>query len=77
MLTEQHDKKRLTSHRTRTEEMQQLLEELKRTQGALDLAQLNFEQVKDPALVDCYIYELKAAQMRYQFLLRRVKQFGI
>ncbi len=58
-------------------EMQQLIEDLRLTQGALDRAQSNFEQVNDPALVDCYIYELKAAQMRYQFLLRRVKQYGI
>ncbi len=59
------------------EEMKQLIEDLRLTQGALDRAQSNFEQVNDPALVDCYIYELKAAQMRYQFLLRRVKQYGI
>ena len=33
-----------------------------------------FEQVVDPTLVDCYIYELNAAQLRYQFLLRRLKK---
>ena len=55
----------------------QLMEDLRVTKGALDRAQSNFEQVNDPALVDCYIYELKAAQMRYQFLLRRVKQYGV
>lgn len=63
-------------HNTR-EEMHQLMEDLRQTKGALELAQSNFEQVNDPALVDCYIYELKAAQMRYQFLLKRVKQYGV
>ena len=37
-------------------------------------AQNQFEQVVDPTLVDCYIYELNAAQLRYQFLLRRLKK---
>ena len=32
-----------------------------------------FEEVVDPTLIDCYIYELKAVQLRYQFLLRRFK----
>jgi hypothetical protein len=27
----------------------------------------------DPTLIDCYIYELNATQLRYQFLLRRFK----
>mgnify|MGYP000195137322 CR=1 FL=1 len=31
-------------------------------------------QFVDPTLVDCYIYELNAAQLRYQFLLRRLKK---
>ena len=34
----------------------------------------HFEEVVDPTLIDCYIYELKAAHLRYQFLLRHIKQ---
>jgi hypothetical protein len=37
-------------------------------------AQNQFEQVVDPTLIDCYIYELNAAQLRYQFLLRSLKK---
>ena len=33
----------------------------------------NCELPVDPTLIDCYIYELKAAQLRYQFLLKRIK----
>lgn len=50
-----------------------LLEEIERSKGAIDSARNHFEQVVDPTLIDCYIYELNAAQLRYQFLLRRFK----
>ena len=36
-------------------------------------ARNHFEQAVDPTLIDCYIYELNAAQLRYQFLLRKFK----
>ena len=52
---------------------EQLLSDLKLTKTALDDAYSNFEQVVDPTLIDCYIYELNAAQLRYQFLLRCFK----
>ena len=41
--------------------------------GTIDTAINRFEQVVDPTLIDCYIYELNAAQLRYQFLLRKFK----
>lgn len=50
-----------------------LMEELRQTMGIIDTAINHFEQVVDPTLIDCYIYELKAAQLRYQFILRRIK----
>ena len=39
----------------------------------LDNAYAGFEYATDPDLIDCYIYELNAAQLRYQFLLRKFK----
>ena len=50
-----------------------LMEEIDRTRWAIDTARNHFEQVVDPTLIDCYIYELNAAQLRYQFLLRKFK----
>lgn len=47
--------------------------EIEETRGAIDTAMNHFEEVVDPTLIDCYIYELNAAQLRYQFLLRRAK----
>lgn len=51
----------------------ELLAQLQLAIGSIDTALNHFEQVVDPTLIDCYIYELKAAQLRYQFLLRRIK----
>lgn len=52
---------------------QQLLEDIRKTKFALDCAYSNFENVVDPDLIDCSIYELKAVQMRYRFLLRQAE----
>ena len=50
-----------------------LKDEIRRTKNAIDSARNHFEQEVDPTLIDCYIYELNAAQLRYQFLLRHFK----
>ena len=51
-----------------------LLYDLKKTKSDLELAYSNFENVVDPDLIDCCIYQVNAAQLRYKFLLSRVKQ---
>lgn len=57
----------------RSEEERKLRSEIERSKTAINSAMNHFEQVVDPTLIDCYIYELNAAQLRYQFLLRRFK----
>ena len=52
---------------------QQLLEDIRKTKSALDCAYSNFANVVDPDLIDCSIYELKAVQMRYRFLLKQAE----
>ena len=54
-------------------ERQKLRQEIEQTRHSIDSARNHFEQVVDPTLIDSYIYELNAAQLRYQFLLRRFK----
>lgn len=54
-----------------------LINELKQTKWAMETARSNFENVVDPDLIDCYIYELQAVQMRYKFLLEKAKQSNI
>lgn len=51
----------------------ELRAEIERTRSSMESARNHFEQEVDPTLIDCYIYELNAAQLRYQFLLRRFK----
>lgn len=52
-----------------------LLADLTRTKNNLDSAYANFQNVVEPDLIDSYIYEVNAMQLRYKFLLGRVKQF--
>ena len=54
-------------------ELIRLRVEIDRTKCAIEAARNHFEQAVDPTLIDCYIYELNAAQLRYQFLLRKFK----
>lgn len=63
----------LKKHLAPSEEEWNLRCEIERSKTAIDSARNHFEQVVDPTLIDCYIYELNAAQLRYQFLLRRFK----
>ena len=52
---------------------QVLLNEIQMTKLALESAYSNFENVVDPDLIDCYIYEVNAVQKRYKFLLKQAK----
>lgn len=54
-----------------------LLDNLTETKNNLDLAYQNFENATDPALIDSYIYEVNAIQMRYKFLLSRLKSYEV
>lgn len=52
---------------------QELLLEIQQTKLAHQTALSNLENITDPDLIDCYIYELNAAQTRYKFLLNQAK----
>lgn len=47
---------------------------IKQAKIDLDCAYTNFDHAVEPDLIDCYIYQLKSAQMRYRFLLNCAKQ---
>lgn len=51
-----------------------LLKHIQDAKTDLDCAYLNFEHATDPDLIDCYIYQLKSAQMRYKYLLESIRQ---
>ena len=52
-----------------------LKNDLHQTAKDLQDAYNNLENVVDPDLIDCYIYELNSVQMRYKFLLATIKKF--
>ena len=56
---------------------QNLRDEIEKTRSTIDSVRNHFEQEVDPTLIDCYIYELNAAQLRYQFLLQRLKKWEV
>lgn len=51
-----------------------LKDNLMRTTDELRVAYANLENVVEPDLIDYYIYQAKAVQMRYKFLLECVKE---
>lgn len=73
MKTKSGYQKRQRIKSTDTLENLELKAEIDRTRHRLESVRNQFEEVVDPTLIDCYIYELKAVQLRYQFLLRRFK----
>lgn len=73
MKTKSGYQKRQRIKSTDTLENLELKTEIDRTRHRLESVRNQFEEVVDPTLIDCYIYELKAVQLRYQFLLRRFK----
>lgn len=58
--------------RSRMEE--RLRSDLEVTKRSLEAAHSNFQNAVDEELIDCYIYEVNAAQLRYAFLLRKLKE---
>lgn len=52
----------------------EIIKDIALTKSALDTAYSNFENVINPDLIDCYIYEVNSVQKRYKFLLELVRQ---
>ena len=69
------DKRKLKKEsETAKRKKEELMQELKEVQKSLDRAYENFSYVVDPELIDCCIYESNAGQMRYKFLMRKMKE---
>ncbi len=69
----------LRKNRTTYEEQAhfELMQDIAKTKCALDSAYSNFDNVVDPDLIDCYIYEVNAVQKRYKFLLEKASRQNI
>lgn len=73
MKTKSGYRNRQSTEASDTPENLELKAEIDRARHRMESVRNQFEEVVDPTLIDCYIYELKAVQLRYQFLLRRFK----
>ncbi len=67
----------LTGKNETEQESQEILIGLKEVKQNLDMVYMNFEYATDAALIDCYIYELKSLQMKYEYLMQRAKEKGL
>ena len=56
--------------------MQELFNELSDMRAALEDAYMRFNMTSEPELVDACVYEINAAQSRYNYLLRIIKESG-
>lgn len=54
-----------------------LLADIEKTQHALEIAYSGFDNVTDPDLIDCYIYEIDSALKRYRFLLQQAERMQL
>lgn len=49
-------------------------EELLQVKHALEIAYSGFDNVTDPDLIDCYIYEVNSILKRYKYLLEQAEK---
>ena len=54
-----------------------LQEELEQSRFALEIAYSNFDNVTDPDLIDCYIYEVNSVYKRYKFLMEQAARIAL
>ena len=54
-----------------------LLADIEKTQNALEIAYSNFDNVTDPDLIDCYIYEVNSVLKRYRFLMKQAAALSL
>ena len=55
---------------------QELFDELHVLHAALEEAYMRFDEATEPELVEACVYEINAAQSRYNYQLRRIKDAG-
>lgn len=59
------------------EQRNRIMSDLQKTRCALDDAYSGFDNVTDPDLIDCYIYEVNSVLKRYKFLLEQAAKINL
>lgn len=54
-----------------------ILEDIAKTRFALETAYAGFDNVTDPDLIDCYIYEVNSALKRYKYLIEQAAKLNL
>jgi len=54
-----------------------LLADLEKTKRALEIAYAGFDNVTEPDLIDCYIYEVNSVLKRYKFLMEQAARIAL
>ena len=54
-----------------------LFSDLEKTKKALETAYMGFDNVTEPDLIDCYIYEVNSVLKRYNFLLEQAAKLNL
>lgn len=54
-----------------------IVNDIEKAKNELYCAYSNFEHALEPDLIDCYIYQLQSAQLRYKFLLNCAKKEAV
>jgi len=67
---------RFRRNMARDNAMQPLFDELDSMRGALESAYARFDASTEPELIDACVFEINAAQARYNYLLRLIKEAG-
>ncbi len=71
------EKKILEQKKDSNEDMGELLDNLKKAQDEWVMATTNYEFAHEDELVDYYAYLIKASQIKYNYLLKKVKEKGV
>lgn len=72
-MRKHHHFRRNTARRSA---MQPLFDELDSSRSALEGAYARFDASTEPELIEACVYEINAAQARYNYLLRLIKESG-
>ena len=54
-----------------------LMDDITKTQRELETAYAGFQCASDPDLIDCYIYEINSADLRYRYLINQIKELSL
>ncbi len=53
------------------------MDDITKTQRELETAYAGFQYASDPDLIDCYIYEINSADLRYRYLINQIKELSL